>query len=258
MKKTLLVAIGTLGLLIGGAQAELKWLTDFEAGKKEAADSDKIMLVDFTGSDWCHWCIKLKEEVFSQKAFEAAADEYVLVELDFPKGEGLITPEQLAKNEEIAQGFGVRGFPTILLFDDQGRPIARTGYEAGGPEAYLAHLEEISKPYTDWKAAEGDARKGALAAFLETLPGERIEESYSAELDELKKLDPEDETGFLAKMAAAKAMVEYETAVEENLAAGDFDAVLEQVDAFHRGSRSARRRPSTRAHGPHHGLRRAR
>ncbi|MGJ8725844.1 MAG: thioredoxin family protein [Roseibacillus sp.] len=232
MKNRLLAAVGTLGLLVGAAQGELKWLSDFEEGKKAAAESGKTMLVDFTGSDWCHWCIKLKEEVFSQEAFEVAGDKYVLVELDFPQAEGVIAPEQRAKNEELAQKLGVQGFPSVLLFDEKGRAFARTGYEAGGPEAYLKHLEKISKPFTDLKAAEGDARKGALVAFLRTLAGVEIEEHFSAELAELAKLDPEDETGMIAEMATAKAMATFEEKVEENLAAGDFDAVLKQVDTF--------------------------
>ena len=232
MKNKLWATVATLGCLLGMAQGELKWLTDFEEGKKVAAESGKTMLVDFTGSDWCGWCIKLKDEVFSQEAFEVAADKYVLVELDFPKSPDLITVEQRAKNEEVGQKFQVQGFPTILLLDAKGRAFARTGYQEGGPEAYLTHLDEISKPYEDLKAAEGDARKEALAAFLVTLSGEEIEQDYNAELDELKKLDPEDESGFLSEMAAAKALAEFEEQVEENLGAGDFDAVLKQVDSY--------------------------
>lgn len=217
---------------MGAAQGELKWLTDFEEGKKAAAESGKTLLVDFTGSDWCHWCIQLKEEVFSKEAFAVAEDKYVLVELDFPQAEDVIAPEQRAKNEEFAQKLGVRGFPTIMLFDEKGRPFARTGYEAGGPEAYLKHLEELSQPYSAMKASEGDARKEALATFLKTLTGVEIEESFSEEFEELQKLDPEDETGFIDEMTTAKAMVNFEDSIEENLASGDFDAVLKQVDDF--------------------------
>ena len=232
MQIKLLAVIGMLGGLLAPAQAELKWLTDFEEGKKAAAESGKTLLVDFTGSDWCHWCIQLKEEVLSQDAFEVVAEKYVLVELDFPHAEGLISPEQRGKNEALAQKLGVRGFPSIILFDEKGRAFARTGYEAGGPEAYLKHLEQISEPYNALNAAEGDARKSALATFLKTLAGEDIEANFQEEFAELKKLDPEDETGFIAELETAKAMAEFEDGVEQNLAAGDFDAVLALVDSF--------------------------
>lgn len=218
--------------LLTQAPAELTWLTDFETGQKAAAEAGKPLLVDFTGSDWCHWCIQLKEEVFSKPEFEAAAEQYVLVELDFPEAEDAITPEQRAKNEALAEKFMVQGFPTVILFDGTGRPYARAGYEAGGPEKYLAHLAEISQPWKTLQTAEGEARKDALVAFLQTLPGEEIEARYTGELEELKKLDPKDESGLITDIANAKKMAVFEDGVEQNLQAGDFDKVLAITDAF--------------------------
>ena len=80
------------------------------------------------------------------------------------------------------------------------------------------------------KAAEGEGREEALVAFLRTLTGAEIERDFAEELAELKSLDPEDEFGFIAEMAAAKAMYEFEMSVDESLAAGEFDAVLKMVD----------------------------
>jgi thioredoxin-related protein len=232
MKMKIMTALVILGGLAGSLQAELEWHSDFEKGKKAAAKSGKTLLVNFTGSDWCHWCVQLKKEVFDQEAFAAAPESYELVELDFPQAEDLITPEQRGKNEALAQKLGVDGFPSVILFDAEGRPFARTGYQAGGPEAYLKHLEEISQPYQALQAAEGEGRKDALVAFLRTLAGENVEANFGAELKELKKLDPEDETGYLAEMTALKALAEFEAGVEESLSAGDFESVLEQVDTF--------------------------
>jgi thioredoxin-related protein len=99
-------------------------------------------MLDFTGSDWCGWCIKLKKEVFSQEAFqEYAESELVLVELDFPRNK-LQSDELKAQNQALAQKYGVRGFPTIILLSPEGELIARTGYRPGGAEAYVAHLKE--------------------------------------------------------------------------------------------------------------------
>lgn len=232
MKNKFLAVLAIVAGLAHSAHAELQWLTTFEEGKKAATASGKTLLVNFTGSDWCHWCIQLKEEVFAEEAFQAAADKYVLVELDFPEAEDLITPEQRGKNEAFAQSLGVAGFPTVILFDAKGRPFARTGYQEGGPEVYLEHLQEISQPYQEMKAAAGDDRRDALAAFLTTLAGENVEAHFGKELAELKKLDPKDETGFVAEMETLKAMTLFEAQIEENLAAGDFEAVLQQVDDF--------------------------
>ena len=80
-----LVSITFLGL-VATAFAGDGWLTDFEAAKAKAKAENKPMLLDFTGSDWCGWCVKLDKEVFSKAAFKDYADaELVLVEIDFPR-----------------------------------------------------------------------------------------------------------------------------------------------------------------------------
>lgn len=119
------------------------WMTDFEAAQAKAAEKAKPMLLDFTGSDWCGWCIKLKKEVFSQDAFQSyAKDELVLVEIDFPRSKEQ-SDEVKAQNEALAKKYGIRGFPTILLLSPEGELIGRTGYQPGGATKYVAHLKEI-------------------------------------------------------------------------------------------------------------------
>ncbi|MCE5279719.1 MAG: thioredoxin family protein [Planctomycetaceae bacterium] len=126
-----------------GASSNLPWLEDFEAAKAAAAASGKPMLVDFTGSDWCGWCIKLDNEVFSKPAFEAYAREnLILVKLDFPKRKELPAAIK-SQNESLSRQYGVRGFPTILLVSPDGGVIARTGYRPGGAESYVEHLKTL-------------------------------------------------------------------------------------------------------------------
>ena len=143
MKKSLFVVLLS-GLLVSVAQAnESLWLTDFEAAKKAASEREVPILVDFTGSDWCGWCIRLKDEVFSKDTFIAYAKEnLVLLMLDFPMRTEL--PEALKEqNETLRERYRIRGFPTILLLDAEGEELARTGYRRGGPEAYVEHLQEL-------------------------------------------------------------------------------------------------------------------
>jgi protein disulfide-isomerase len=123
--------------------AESPWLTDFEQAKKVAKEENKAILIDFTGSDWCGWCMKLHEEVFSKKKFlEFAKKNFVLLELDFPSKKEI--PEDLKKqNKELAKKYNVEGFPTVVLTDAKGRKFAQTGYVEGGPDAYVKHLEEL-------------------------------------------------------------------------------------------------------------------
>ncbi len=126
----------------GGKEA---WLTDFEAAKARAAELKRPILADFSGSDWCGWCIRLDREVFQTAIFqEFAAQNLVLFIADFPQKSP--QPAGLKKqNEALAKRYGIQGFPTVLLLDATGREVARTGYQRGGPEAYIKHLQELLK-----------------------------------------------------------------------------------------------------------------
>ena len=128
-----------------GCAAEGLWQTDFKAAQAKAKEEKKYLLVDFTGSDWCGWCIKLHNEVFDKEPFKTEAPkQFVLVELDFPQREG--TVRRLKKqNKELAEKYKIEGFPTVLMLDAEGQVIARTGYREGGPEEYLKQLAELPR-----------------------------------------------------------------------------------------------------------------
>jgi len=125
--------------------AEVKWLTNFAAAQEVAKKEKKVLFVDFSGSDWCGWCIKLHKEVLSQKAFlDYAKDNLVLVLIDFPR-KSAQTPEEKQQNNALAKQFGIRGYPTVLLLSPEGEVIARTGYRRGGAEAYVKFLKSKLK-----------------------------------------------------------------------------------------------------------------
>lgn len=144
MKKKLLFAL----VLITGLSLfaeEGMWLTDFEKAKQKAAEQGVPILADFSGSDWCGWCIKLDKEVFSTETFkEYAAENLVLFLADFPRGKEQ-SDSVKEQNQKLAEKYGVRGFPTVLLLDENGDVLARTGYQRGGAESYIEHLKEICK-----------------------------------------------------------------------------------------------------------------
>lgn len=126
-----------------GSEVHSGWMTDFEAAKAKAEAEEKPMLVDFTGSDWCGWCIKLDKEVFSKAAFkDYASENLILVEIDFPRGKQQ-SDEIKEQNQALAEKYGIRGFPTILVMDSDGKEVERTGYRRGGPEKYVEHLKGI-------------------------------------------------------------------------------------------------------------------
>lgn len=141
-KISILFTVLMLGCLPASMAAE-GWMTDFPAAQTKATGEGKPLLLDFTGSDWCGWCIRLDREVFSQAAFkDFAASELVLVELDFPRGKKQ-SAEVRAQNEALAAKYGVEGFPTLILLSAEGDVLARTGYREGGAEAYVEHLQAL-------------------------------------------------------------------------------------------------------------------
>jgi thioredoxin-related protein len=139
--KTLFTAILGLFLLTGGALAEAGWHTTWDAAAKESKTSGKPILIDFTGSDWCGWCVKLKKEVFDTSEFKSwAKDNVVLLELDFPRGKAQSAKEK-ADNKELAQKYEVKGFPTIIFADTKGEVLGRYGYDSGGPGVWTKKAE---------------------------------------------------------------------------------------------------------------------
>lgn len=141
-KKFTLIILGLLLLIPNSILASgLAWTEDLEQAKIEAIETNKYIFVSFSGSDWCHWCIKLDDEVFSSNEFQNYAEEkLVMVLVDFPKRKKQ-SREQKNKNEELAKKYRVRGFPAVALLNPKGELVSMTGYRRGGPEAYIEHIE---------------------------------------------------------------------------------------------------------------------
>ena len=141
MKRSVLIA----SLMLGGALLSSAglWTENFDEALAQAKETGKYVLVDFSGSDWCGWCKRLDKEVFGQKEFQDyAAQNLLCVLIDFPRQKPQ-SKEQKEANQALADKFAVQGFPTILLFSPQGDVAATTGYEPGGAEAYVKHLQGL-------------------------------------------------------------------------------------------------------------------
>jgi thiol-disulfide isomerase/thioredoxin len=227
---TLLSSTATAAPATGG-----DWLPDFDAAQalvsKGGAHEGKLLLVDFTGSDWCGWCIRLHDEVFAHESWQVAAEkDYVFVSLDFPRDPKIKAKVPNPKrNAELQAKYGVQGFPAILILTPDGEVLGRTGYQAGGPEAYLKHMTELrtkgQKELADNRQlvdalskAEGDAWVPAWQAVVDKLrrfgadkPGSSL---LIAGVREAFDRDPENKLGILAQ------------AVVVSLSLGEADAAL--------------------------------
>lgn len=145
----IMVALTGLLLLCGcnpdavASDTEGLWQTDYAAALKQAAAENKYVLVDFSGSDWCGWCMRLDREVFSQPEFQDYAKEnLILVLLDFPRSKPQ-TDALKEQNNKLAEKYGIQGFPTVLILDPQGKVIERTGYQPGGAAAYVEMIKGV-------------------------------------------------------------------------------------------------------------------
>jgi thioredoxin-related protein len=141
--------IGAAALVSSAFSKELEgWSTDLEKAFAQAKKDKKPVLVEFTGSDWCPPCIAMRKNVFSKKEFvDAASKNFILVELDFPNGDEKLK----AKNEPYAEKYKIEGFPTVILFDAEGKEFSRF-YASEYPttELFLKHLDStLSKKELD-------------------------------------------------------------------------------------------------------------
>lgn len=125
------------------SDVRLDWLANFETAKAKAHTENKMLLMDFTGSDWCPPCILLRKQVFSKPEFaDYAAKNLVLLEVDFPRVKKQ-SDEEKAANQKLVQQFGIEGFPTIVVLDPSGKVAGQLGYMPGGPTAFIAALEKL-------------------------------------------------------------------------------------------------------------------
>jgi protein disulfide-isomerase len=137
----LFVSVGALLFFSGSALAAAGWSEDYAKAMEKAKAENKHVLLNFTGSDWCGWCIKLDKEVFSKKEFkDYAKEKLVLVDVDFPQGKRQ-TKKVKEQNEKLQTEHGVEGFPTLLILDPEGKKVGEMGYVEGGPTAFLPKLQ---------------------------------------------------------------------------------------------------------------------
>lgn len=238
--KTLLKAAAALALTVtvhAGAQG---WATNFEVARAQASKEGKDLLIDFTGSDWCGWCVKLKKEVFVHDAFKKGVmDNFVLLEIDFPRDRSKIEEATLTQNKVLGKKYAVRGYPTILLTDAEGRPYAKTGYRAGGPESYVKHLDELRaiKSRRDESLAaaaklEGVAMAKAMVAALRQmeLDEAQVEAFYAKEVEQIKAADPQDASGYIKGMELKKQLTKFHKDFSALARKKDMEGALKLVD----------------------------
>lgn len=223
-----------------------RWTTDLETAKAEAAESQRDLLLDFTGSDWCVPCRRLKAEVFDQVVFRNEAPKsFVLVKLDYPRTTEL--PADVAKqNEAMKKRYNIRTFPTIMLADAQARPYAiMSPYDDETPGEYLKKLlalrDEYRKPrdaaFAKAAEASDDLEKAKLLdEGLRHLDPALIAPGYQKTVAQIIALDAENKAGLRGRYQSLAQFSQLRAALDELLAkdAGErikaIDALMKEVE----------------------------
>jgi thioredoxin-related protein len=145
----ILLALTLVLTLVAGPQ----WQTDFGPAQAEAKASRKRILLNFSGSDWCGPCIKLKHDVFESETFlQYAEKNLVLVRADFPRSaKNQLSKTQTAHNEGLAERYNPDGsFPLTVLIDANGKLLKSwKGYPATLTAQTLLQDIDAQRPAAD-------------------------------------------------------------------------------------------------------------
>jgi len=140
-----LIAGCAAALIVAASARAAEWTEDYSSALAQAKREHRLLLLDFTGSDWCSWCKRMDADVLSTPKFQDFADQgLVLVKLDFPRSREL-SGDVKAQNARLAKKYGVRGYPTLIVLDpDEKMIFKQEGYAQGGPEAFLARFPKAA------------------------------------------------------------------------------------------------------------------
>ena len=125
------------------ASGAATWTTNYNAALAQAKEQDRKVMLFFTGSDWCGWCMRLNKEILSTPEFARyAREKLILVELDFPKNK-LQSAELVAQNARLQERFRIQGYPTVVILNSAGKPVGDLGYQEGGPGPFIGKIDKL-------------------------------------------------------------------------------------------------------------------
>lgn len=215
--------------------------SDLAAARTKAQAEHRDVLVSFTGSDWCGWCLVLEKEVFSKPEFKAEAGKHFeLVQLDFPHDEGKQSPEITARNKGWKKELKSASFPDILLLDESGRVFGRTGYREGGVQPFLSRLEAQRQGRIRRDAAmvaankaQGVERARHLDEALAALRNDEVMLTYYGDvIGEILRLDATGEAGLRPKYEAVFTRKKAESEIDRLCGETDGAVMLAKMKEY--------------------------
>ncbi|APZ48199.1 hypothetical protein BW723_17365 [Polaribacter reichenbachii] len=125
----------------------LNWIPTYKEALKKAKKERKVVLIYFTGSDWCGPCKILDKDLFSTEKFKNLSDkELVLLEVDIPRRRDLVAPAKMKENLYLQKKYKVKSFPNLMMVNSRGKKLAeKKGYVM--TEYYYPYFESVIKKY---------------------------------------------------------------------------------------------------------------
>lgn len=208
------------------------WITGFPRARKIAEQENKLILADFTGSDWCTFCIQLRKEILDNPDFlQIAEPQFVFLEVDLPKRTDFDT-ELRKHNNQLTEQYGVGGFPTVLILTPQGEVVGGFCGMLKGVDEALSRLKTAGDNAEHLKKAKqlsGAAKAKELYAVYKTLPREKSFAKTRLKLrEELLACDTGNITGIqdeAAVLQQAELFAQQRRAIG-NIAAPEMAALL--------------------------------
>ena len=215
------------------------WHTDLAEAKKVAKAEGKDLLIKFTRSKGCGWCIKLEKEVLSQDSFNAAIPkDYVMVALDYPRDTSHWTEEVKMENEKLRKYYRVKHFPYLVFADAEGLPYERIKYRNREAEEYVKEVTKVrfkrKRRDSAFKAAkelEGEKKARLLEKGLVEV-SRKYYRYYPDVIEAIDKADPSDASGLVAKVQVDQTKFELEDILRQFYVDRDFNRVLSTVDTY--------------------------
>jgi len=189
--------------ILGGSGSEARaigiWHREYAAARNEAVAEGKNLLIVFTGTDWIEICTKFYDEILGQPEFiDAVSSEFALLKLEYPK-DSKLPREEAVQKALLRDAYRVRGFPTVVLTDAEGRPFGLNGFQPTSPKEYAGQLLGIVTTNEEGLAAakEADAHSGSekakrLSRGIPDLPGALVARFYRKEMEAVLAADPDD------------------------------------------------------------------
>jgi len=199
-----------------------KWTMDLDAAKKAAAEKSLPILLDFSGSDWCGWCKLMETNVFMQAEWKAyATNSIMMVLIDSPRDKSLVPEKYLERNDALNKQFGIEGFPTFIILDNDGETeLGRLG--AGRektPESFIGEIKQVllnsAGEMDKFMASLTPEKKDAFEALTATLSEKRQELDVQMQIIQTANETVEDLTKSIENVEADIKMFRLEQRLSE-------------------------------------------